>query len=394
MLKHAPFIHKLLRRIERLDRDALKSNLQDLARENALYEEIFEHLKEGVILADPEGRVLYANRQASLWLLLPAALAKKDRIQDLIQERELARFIAEHLENLSERVVGDFKILSPRETNLRVFLSPLENKRTGNEILILLLNVPGEIQTDEKERPPRIESLMSLVAGIAHELGNPLNSIAIHLQLLKRELADLPAKKQKVLEKALAVLNGETSRLDKIVKNFLRAARKTPLRFREEDLNAILSEVLDLMSPELRERKIQIRFRPASGLPPFLMDRSRIYQAFTNLIKNAMEAMPRGGNLWIHVSRKENVAILRFKDSGSGISEKDLPHIFDAYYTTKEEGSGLGLMTVFSAVREHGGRIEVTSKVGKGTTFTLLLPIRLAKLQLPMPKSKLGTGEG
>ena len=98
--------------------------------------------------------------------------------------------------------------------------------------------------------------------------------------------------------------------------------------------------------------------------------------------------MSRGGDLWISTAHKENAVIIRFKDTGSGINEKDLQYIFEAYYTTKEEGSGLGLMTVFSAVREHGGRIEVSSKPGKGTTFAILLPIRLAKLQLPMTKSK------
>lgn len=96
--------------------------------------------------------------------------------------------------------------------------------------------------------------------------------------------------------------------------------------------------------------------------------------------------MPRGGKLTISTLKKEKAVILRFKDEGQGIPENDLPHIFEAYYTTKEEGSGLGLMTVFNTVREHGGRIEVTSQVGKGSAFTLLLPIREPQLQLPQYK--------
>src|SRR3989338_7621745 len=318
MLKHAPFIHKLLKRIERLDRDSLKTHLQDLVRENTLYDEILEHLKEGVILVNPEGHIDYANRQASLWLALPSVFGNKDRIQDLVTEREVAQFIAGHLENLKEGAVGDFPVLFPREINLRVFLIPLENKQAGKKILILILNIPANARTDEKDKPPRIEALMSLVAGIAHELGNPLNSIAIHLQLLKKELEDYPPKKKKILEKTLDVLNSETSRLDKIVKNFLKATRKSPLRFRSEDLNAILSEALDLMAPELKKKKINVYFQPDPALLPFLMDRSRLYQTFTNLIKNAMEAMPRGGDLWMNISSKENVARIRFKDTGIG----------------------------------------------------------------------------
>jgi signal transduction histidine kinase len=101
-----------------------------------------------------------------------------------------------------------------------------------------------------------------------------------------------------------------------------------------------------------------------------------------------MEAMPKGGKVWISVTHRENVALVTFKDQGNGIDEDDLPHIFEAYYTTKEEGSGLGLMTVFNVVHEHGGRIEVRSKTGQGSTFTLLFPIRKPKLQLPQYKAK------
>jgi signal transduction histidine kinase len=118
------------------------------------------------------------------------------------------------------------------------------------------------------------------------------------------------------------------------------------------------------------------------------MDRERLYQVFINLIINGMEAMPKGGNLRVGISHKDKVAVLTFKDEGVGITEENLAHIFEPYFTTKKEGSGLGLMTVLNAISDHGGKIEAFSKPKKGSTFVILLPIRAPKLQLPQYKTR------
>ena len=114
-----------------------------------------------------------------------------------------------------------------------------------------------------------------------------------------------------------------------------------------------------------------------------MMDRERLYYAFMNLIKNALEAMPDGGSVKIALTHKQHCATVTIADTGCGIAEKELARIFDIYYSTKPEGAGLGLMMVYDAVAEHGGKIEVASKLNKGTTFKVLLPIREPQLQLP-----------
>ncbi len=387
MPEKVSFVHKLLKRLDRIDRESVQNYFRDLAQENGLYQEILHHLDEGVILLARDGRIRFVNRQAASWLELPAKIPRS-KIQDVLEDSQLSHFLAQHLEPLKEKMVGRLQILVPREIYLQVILIPLEASETG-EVLMILSNLGPEKSVElHDEDSRRIESLVSLAAGVAHEIGNPLNAVMIHLELLKKEMKDLPPSKRKNVEKTLGVLNAETLRLDKIIRNFLKATRRPPLRFKMENLNGILEEAIGVMRPELEEHRTAVHFRPDPSLPPFLLDRERLHQGFINLIKNAMEAMPKAGHLWIHTARKENVVLVGFKDEGSGIQEKDLPHIFETYYTTKEEGSGLGLMTVFHAVREHGGRIEVESKVGEGTTFTLLLPIRKPKLQLPQYRSK------
>ncbi len=377
MPKSHPFIHKFLKSLEKVDRATLEQYLLDQVKTRLTLETIFQEIHEGVMIMNRDGNISFANPLALTWLGLSKTIKARLNVHQ-VADPELSRFLDQHRKNLKERTTADFHVLIPRENDLRVFLIPFEE---GENILVLLTNLVNE-KTKESAGTPAVESLLSLAAGIAHEIGNPLNSISIHLALLQKEIKSAAGSKKAGLEKTLSVLKSETERLDRIVRNFLKAARKPPLRFRSENLNLVLKSAIDFMVPELEESKIKVKFQSDDTIPDFLMDRERLHQAFINLIKNAMEAMPKGGGLSIRTTRKEKAVILAFHDQGKGISEADLPHIFEAYYTTKAEGSGLGLMTVWKTVTEHGGRIEVSSRPGQGTTFTLLLPIREPKLQL------------
>ena len=181
------------------------------------------------------------------------------------------------------------------------------------------------------------------------------------------------------------VISSETRRLDEIIRDFLKATRRPPLRYKKDSVNDILDGVLKILRPEIIKVKVKIKASLEKRIPEFLMDRDRIHEAFVNLIKNAIEAMPKGGELRLSTRFREKVCYIAFQDEGAGVFPKDLPHIFEAYYTTKHEGSGLGLAQVDQVVREHGGRIDVKTEPGKGSIFTLILPIRREKLSLPGP---------
>ncbi len=383
MPKNLPFLEKLFKRFDRVDKESLQSYVLGLAAEKERLATILDEIKEGALVLDAQGRLLWINAPASNWLGLKLQSKSNARVFEQLPDEAFAYLLHTQLKNLRDRQAQDFHLVTPREKYLRLYFIPLE-KSPEKQILVLLVD-----RTEEKsqeisvDRLARIEALVSLAAGIAHEIGNPLNSLSIHLQLLKKEIKDLPPAKRQPIEKSLNIMTSEAARLDRIIKNFLKASRKPPIKLRVQDLNRIIENAVAFLQPEARENDVEISVRLDRKLEPFLMDDDRLYQAFMNLIKNAIEAMPRGGLLKIYITHKESLALVRFEDQGSGIREEDLPHIFDAYYTTKEEGSGLGLMTVFNTVSEHGGRIDVASKVGKGTTFSIFLPIRKPKLQLP-----------
>ena len=267
---------------------------------------------------------------------------------------------------------------------LRVSILSRESGEQKRSVILLSDITSRAEQEFEAAMLSRMESLVRLAGGIAHEIGNPLNAITIHLEILKKRLAGLPEPKRRELADSLTDIQDETKRLDRIIRNFLKATRKPPLRFRLDDLNEVIADAVSFLKPQLDAAKIRLKFSKDRELPAFLMDRERLYYAFMNLIKNALEAIPSsGGTVKIAVSHKKHCAIITVTDTGCGIEEKNLERIFDIYYTTKQEGSGLGLMMVYDAIAEHGGKIEVASKLNKGTTFTVLLPVREPQLQLP-----------
>jgi len=382
MSPKAPFILKVLNRIDRLDKESIRNYVIDLARNGENYREVLNLLPSGILVLNKGGYLSYANDQALTWLgLVRESVTQKKKFFEFISEERLKDFFKKP--PASERVSQDIRIYHPREMDLRCLQVPLKAAES-EEIVILMFNISIEKGRDaEHDRLARNESLLRLASGVAHEIGNPLNSINIHLNLMKKNIEALSPEARQPLMKTLAVIQNETIRLDQIVRNFLKATRRPPLRFKLENLNEIAREAVDFFRPELEKKDIQIHFKEDLTLPPFLFDRQRLYEVFINLIKNASEAMPDGGNIHVALSHKNKVCMIHINDEGSGIHEKDLGHIFEAYYTTKEEGSGLGLMLVYDAVSEHSGRIEVKSKLRQGTRFTILLPLREPKLQLP-----------
>lgn len=383
MSEKLDFFQKLKSRLSHIEKDSLYQKLFDAVQENFLLEEVCQNLEEGIVLTDPKGIPFFVNRRAETWLGISVRSGNKQPLWERVQDTTFGAFLSENLLGISARTVQDLKVLSPREMQLRVTLLPRD--QDGKKTLMLILSDITHRTDQEFEALmlSRMESLIRLAGGIAHEIGNPLNAITIHLELLKKKLSGLSSAKRQELEHFVTDIQDETRRLDRIIKNFLKATRKPPLRFQLNDLNETVADALGFLKPQLDEGKTRVKFMRDTALPPFLMDRERLYYAFMNLIKNAMEAMEPGGSLKIAVTHKQHCAIVTLADTGCGIADEDLPRIFDIYYTTKKEGSGLGLMMVYDAISEHGGKIEVVSKRGKGTTFKVLLPIREPQLQLP-----------
>ncbi len=385
MSEKLEFIRKLKSRLPQIEKDSLYLKLLESAQENLLLEEACQNLEEGIIITDTKGHPVFINRKAEDWIG-DARTSVKQPLWNQVQDPSFAAFFKEKLLTTGIRSVQDLKILSPREMQLRVTILP-GGGEGKNRCVVLLADITSRTEQEfEAAMLSRMESLVRLAGGIAHEIGNPLNAITIHLELLKKRLSGLPDAKRQELADSLSDIQEETRRLDRIIRNFLKATRKPPLRFQLDDLNEVIADALSFLKPQLDATGIKLKFQKDAGLPPFLLDRERLYYAFMNLIKNALEAMPRGGSLKITVAHKQHCAVVTVSDTGCGIAEKDLARIFDIYYTTKQEGAGLGLMMVYDAIAEHGGKIEVLSKQNQGTTFKILLPVRKPQLQLPMTR--------
>ncbi|MEK7269475.1 MAG: ATP-binding protein [Planctomycetota bacterium] len=225
------------------------------------------------------------------------------------------------------------------------------------------------------ERSERLaREVGALAGGLVHEIRNPLNALRIHLDLLREDLAtDAPPTEK--TRRRVGTLSKEVGRIDEILEEFLRYARGFEPARVPGDLSGVVSETLDFLSPEAAESKVQIHRGFAEGLGPVPMDAALVRQAVVNVVRNAIQALPSGGDIFVRISRDGGSAFLDVSDTGPGIPSEALPRVFDAFFSTKRGGTGLGLPVTRRIVEAHGGEISVQSEAGKGTNFRIRLPL-------------------
>jgi signal transduction histidine kinase len=221
----------------------------------------------------------------------------------------------------------------------------------------------------------RLAELGTLTGGLAHEIKNPLSTVQLNLQLLREDLDPDDPAHARVLRR-LETVQKETSRLRDIVDDFLRYAGKVELNKQPVDVNGMLEDLVDFLTPQAQVQKAQLRLKRADGPLVVPLDERHIKQTLLNLMLNAFQAMPEGGGEVILSARREDGrAVIEVTDTGRGIEPAALPQIFDAYYSKKKGGTGLGLAIAKRLVEEHGGRIAVTSEPGRGSVFRVELPV-------------------
>jgi len=222
----------------------------------------------------------------------------------------------------------------------------------------------------------KLTSLGQMAASVAHEVNNPLSGILVYTQLLIKKLAADDIPKQTALE-YLSKMESETVRATKIILNLLDFARQSPPAFRNIDINEVITKSFDLAAHTANLQNIQVTKELDSNLPRITADFDQLQQVCTNLILNAIQAMPKGGKLFIRTSVDGAQIKIEVKDTGHGISPENMRRLFTPFFTTKREvkGVGLGLAVAYGIVQRHKGKIEVQSQRSEGTTFTVILPI-------------------
>ena len=399
MASKSNFLDKVLGRLPRLDKEGLQSVVERLAHERAFLETLFNTIEDGVLVVDDEGDVAYYNDAATRLLGLPEN-AEGQSIRRLLPELDWEQIAAMDRAGGQRVARHELEINYPRPRYLHVYAAPLDAEKRGSSGVALILHDATEARekTFAAIETERTQALTMLAASVAHEIGNPLNALSIHLQLLEREtkklkklVPEIPTASgrgkpstsvgQEIMDVALkteqylAVARGEINRLDYIITQFLQAIRPVAPQLQMASLNDVVRETMDLLRPELDNRGIRIEENISNRLPLAPIDAAQIKQVLVNLCKNAMQAMTRGGVLTLGVEPRENGVCLVVADTGGGIPQEMLSRIFEPFYTTKKKGSGLGLMIVQRIVRDHGGRIQIESNVGQGTSFRVWLPV-------------------
>lgn len=221
--------------------------------------------------------------------------------------------------------------------------------------------------------------LERLLARLAHEIRNPLSSLDIHVQLLEEDLGGVPAPMREKLTPRLAIIHGELHRLESIVDHFLRLAGPSALDLESVEITKIITHVCELLRPEAAAREIQLVTHLDETLPALTADSVRLTQALMNVVINAIQAVERSGQIDLEARKAEQQLELIVRDNGPGIPAEKLAAIFDPYFTTKAEGSGLGLWIAQQIVTAHGGTLKAQNGNGGGAIFTLLLPVKPAQ---------------
>ncbi|HJT82778.1 MAG TPA: ATP-binding protein [Chthoniobacterales bacterium] len=417
----AGFVEKLIGRLGKIDASEVQNYFLRLAQEKGFLETVFNAIQEGIIVTDAKGLITYLNEAACELFGLENQNAIGKRLDERVRGLDWGA-----VSQAQGPITRDMEIFYPANRFINFYIVPLVIERrdalqvdgeTGTPppspkssatvdeqpeqvgYAIILRDITetrrSAQQTIESER---LNALTLLAAGVAHEIGNPLNSLHIHLQLMERKVRELDGPPRKDLQESIEVARAEISRLDSIVSQFLRAIRPTKPHLVAENINAIVDEAVRFFGPEIKDRDMVVEQELRSDLPLVQVDRDQMKQAFYNVIKNGMEAMKRRGILLIRTDMDATHLIISFKDTGGGITAENLGRVFEPYFTTKTSGTGLGLLIVRRIVREHGGELAIESSEGKGVTVTIRLPFRDQRVRMleagPAPRAGSAESQG
>jgi len=390
------FLDKLIERLGRIGPEDVQNYLLQLAQEKGLIETVFNAIQEGIIVTDAKGRITYVNDAACELFGLEAEKSIGKRLDERVRGLDW-----KSLAQSEGAISRDMEIFYPANRFLNFYIVPLmierrtpvagiadpgrgKESKTGIQDpgysepvghAIILRDITESRRSTEKTiESERFNALTLLAAGVAHEIGNPLNSLHIHLQLMERKVRKLDGKVKEELQEAIAISRAEITRLDSIVTQFLQAIRPSKPVLHPENVNAIVEEAVRFFAPEIEDRDIVVEQELRSDLPLLELDRDQMKQVFYNVIKNSFEAMKRRGIMRIRTDLDATHVNISFTDTGGGMSAESLSRVFEPYFTTKSSGSGLGLLIVRRIVREHGGEMALESNEGKGLTLTIRLP--------------------
>ncbi|MCL2295010.1 MAG: ATP-binding protein [Spirochaetes bacterium] len=390
------FIKKAVKRLPKLDSNQIADLISLIADEYELLEIVLDSMTEGVMVADKNDNLIFLNTPVKRMMRLANLNENvEQKIWKVIKDPHVNDFLRKYFageeENKTASIVVNYsdtvfpggssfasEASSPAIKLLEITIMPLvKNNVTIGNVIIVRDITDKKFKESKLRRAESLASLTTLAAGVAHEIKNPLGSISIYLQMIEKTINKNSSNKvSKEIKESVSIIKEEVERLNKVVIDFLFAVKPVNMIFIDEDLNNFITETVELLLPELKNAEIKVETDFSPKLPRVAIDKRYIKQTLINLIQNAEFAMRAiGGVIKIATEYKDNQAIIKVTDTGTGIPDHILPRIFEPYFTTKDFGSGIGLTISYKIIKEHGGDISVITKENKGTTFIITLPI-------------------
>ncbi len=346
---------------------ALKENL----------DQILGNLQDGILLFTGDGRAVLVSESARRFLQVEKANMLGLHAREIFDRSTvLGRSLIEAFETGVDLVQEAVLTETGRriEASLNLIHDDRTNQKLGALVTLHDLESVEEIES-ELELSRRMAAIGRLTSGVGHEVKNPINAIVVHLELLKNKLGETNGAASKHLE----VIDAEIHRLDRVVQTLVDFSRPVELQLREHDLRRVIGDVITLATEELSTRNVTLESELPSNPVVAYVDADLMKQAVLNVIQNGAQAMSEGGRLRVLLEENRKVAILRIQDQGPGVPDDIKDRIFDLYFTTKSDGSGIGLAMTYRILQLHHGSVEVQSEMGHGTEFTMRIPLAMTE---------------
>jgi len=388
------FSKRVSQKLSKLSENQIQDIVEAISAQNEMVDSIFQSLSTGLIIVDEKFHITKINKAAERYLPFSAHPEKSENlfVWDIVDDDEISKFLKTNFETEKTNVSDEFTTATSGGSIrfLDISISPLVHRKCLCGSIIRVEDVTEKRNQEIRlHRMEAMASLTNIAASVAHEIKNPLGAISIHIQLIqkaikKRREADGMLPDPKFAEHYLDVVNQEIDNLNKIVVDFLMAVRPISAQLALVNPNNLLEQFVSFFKPEFTEKNIMVESDFCKDCPRILIDEKLFREVIVNLAQNSLAAITKRieefnslvpGLIQISTKVKDEMFVLRFRDNGSGMDEQTAARVFEPYFTTKANGTGLGMAMSYKIIKEFSGDISVKSVIGEGTEFTISIPV-------------------
>ena len=396
------FSKRVSQKLDKLSSAQIQRIIEDNCGKTELFSSIFQSLQSGLVIVDEKFLLININKAAERYLPLKSSFDKfsdDEPVYNYIDDDEISKFLKDCFENGKTNVSSEYTVKTSGGSVrfIDIFVTPLVQGQTNDQTLLgSIIRIEDVTERKQQEillhRMETLAGLTNIAASVAHEIKNPLGAISIHIQLIQKMIKkkrDFDGKlpEPKFLENYLDVINQEIENLNKIVVDFLMAVRPISANLELVNPDKLLKSIFDFFGPELKSKKIRTEIRLNKEDLRILIDQKLFREIIVNLATNSVSAIESkneanldltkdyAGMISVKTSVKDDKYTILFSDNGCGMGEETVSRIFEPYFTTKANGTGLGMAMSYKIIKEFSGDIAVESKLGEGSLFKITLPV-------------------